>query len=224
MWNSLSTDRPVAGAHHRVAGDGGRVADRSLDSKSSGTPSLSGRSALANVVAGADSRPSRCCPWWSACAGSASRGAGCGSRSGSTCRRETRTPLEPKLTSVPPVTALPVGRPMPIGAAPPPRVGSLRGCRWAARSSRVPRAWRAGRASSRTPGSGPAANLPADQGRVRVPRPSVRRPGRWRWCPRIGGLRGRSARCAPSWCKCCQCLTCVASPSMGGVGKLYAVD
>ena len=67
---------------------------------------------------------------------------------------------------------------------------------------------------------------PSSRRAARRSRPGrvFRRRGRWRSCPRIGGLRGRwAARRAPSWRKCCQCPTCLASPSMGSVGKLYAV-
>ena len=51
-----------------------------------------------------------------------------------------------------------------------------------------------------------------------------RRRGRWRSCRRSGGRRRQlAAHRAPSWRKCCQCPTCVASPSVGCVGMLYAV-
>ena len=43
-----------------------------------------------------------------------------------------------------------------------------------------------------------------------------RRRGRPRSCPRTGGRRGPTgAQCAASWSKCCQCPTCLASPSVG---------
>ena len=95
-------------------------------------------------------------------------------------------------------------------------VGPVRGVLLVAASA-ARSAWRGARRRWPPAASARRAN-PSSPRAARRARPDrgCRRRGRQRSCPRNGGRRGRwAAQRAPSWRKCCQCPTCLASPSMG---------